>query len=77
MITRAGNAITPQHGPQVTVPEPADRRRVTVRVVDGQDERHLAGTAHAWTAAAVYVAWSDDHRLQHRDWFNASDVQAG
>lgn len=76
MISRADNAIA-EPGLPVTIPDKADRRVVKVRVVDGRDERLIDGVAHAWTAAAVYVTWHDDHGLQHRDWFPASDVRAG
>lgn len=75
MITRADNAIA-DPGRPVTVPDMADRRVVKVRVVDGDQEKLVDGVAHAWTAAAVYVTWRDDHGLQHRDWFPAGDVQA-
>lgn len=77
MISRADNAVVPEAGPRVTVAEPADRRAVRVRVVQGAQESLVEGTAYAWTNTAVFVAWVDDQALQHRDWFTAADVQPG
>lgn len=75
MATRADNAQIPRAGERVTLAELVDWRPVLVMVVQGGRAEQVEGTARAWTANSVYVAWKDEQGLQHLDWFDVADLR--